>query len=438
MKKMTDRELTDRIRQVFDHYEDSSSSSDGWKSLRKKYPASQQKPVNLWWTAAAAVLLVAGGIWFSMPDHLNPDHAAISNKPPLAETAPAPRKNRPAVLPDASPYTESEPEAGKMSSHTAPVAPVISSYHHPADTSPADALMNEADQPLLTSVPVQETEVNTLITDARPDSSARLASQDPDPASRPQTLSGPFVPAGPVHSENLSGPDNRFDPPATEDKNRKEQIFSVYAGSFFNYADGSEMKLNFGAGLTSDIRIGPNLRLTTGISMAQNTLSYKNGLPSAKSEILRYASPSPGYGSGQLATTVRTITNYDASLLSLDIPVSLKYMIIPKENRLYVSAGLVSGTYLAETYVLNYRNYSIASGTFVSQTKGEEIRKEFQSFDLARTLNLSFGFNTPLSRSQTISVEPFIRYPLGGLGSENLKFGSSGINLRLNFSPLKN
>ena len=54
-----------------------------------------------------------------------------------------------------------------------------------------------------------------------------------------------------------------------------------------------------------------------------------------------------------------------------------------------------------------------------------------------KTFNLSFGFNTKIGKNQSIGIEPFIKYPLGGLGSENLKFGASGINIKMNFNTAK-
>ena len=60
-----------------------------------------------------------------------------------------------------------------------------------------------------------------------------------------------------------------------------------------------------------------------------------------------------------------------------------------------------------------------------------------KDFDLMRTLNVSFGFNTRLSKKQSLTIEPFLKYPLGGLGSENIRFGASGINVKLNFNTAK-
>ena len=137
------------------------------------------------------------------------------------------------------------------------------------------------------------------------------------------------------------------------------------------------------------------------------------------------------------AGILTTITSYSADLLAIDIPVNLKYQFVPESDKFYVSAGLSSGTYLNETYAFQYKNFNPTSGAFSAQAKEQEIKKQLNDFDLARTLNLSFGLSTGFGKTQTISIEPFLKYPLGGLGSENLKFGSTGINLKLHFKPAK-
>jgi hypothetical protein len=50
-------------------------------------------------------------------------------------------------------------------------------------------------------------------------------------------------------------------------------------------------------------------------------------------------------------------------------------------------------------------------------------------------LNLAIGFGYPVGNNRLI-LEPFLKYPLDGLGSQNLRFGAGGINLKFNFPTL--
>ncbi len=422
---MLDQELSNRIRQVFEDYEDPTSPAQGWKSLRKKYPSPVRRPLLLWWATAAAVLLIAlGGSWLY---NLRPTETAVISKP-AASGALVGQQNHGSAAPPAAPAVRlSKPLVNSLIKQRASRAIIEHSDERLVDSQLADLSLQEMDLAGAVPGPIQE-----IARDEQHSPESDRSSAEDIP--RPKTASAPLVLSTTDRPERRQA--SSAEGALIEYKRDKDELLSIYAGSFFNYAEGSEMKLNFGAGLSSDVRISAKLRLTAGISMAQNSLSFKDNLMPAASEELRYASPSLGYGPS--VSTTKVITNYDASLLSLDIPISLKYMIIPEDNRLYISAGLVSGTYLTETYALNYRNYSTSSGLLIDQSKVEEKKNQLQTFDLARTLNLSFGFNAPISKHQTISVEPFIRYPLGGLGSENLRFGASGINIRLNLSSLKN
>src|SRR5690606_14473841 len=129
---------------------------------------------------------------------------------------------------------------------------------------------------------------------------------------------------------------------------------------------------------------------------------------------------------------INTASDYSAELVNLDIPINLKY--ITGRRGFFISGGLSSGTYLSESYTVAYRTFSLASNSYTTVKSTDNVRKSFSQFDLARTLNFSFGMNLPFGKKQNLTLEPFIKYPLQGLGSENLKFGASGVNLRLNFN----
>lgn len=217
-------------------------------------------------------------------------------------------------------------------------------------------------------------------------------------------------------------------------QNTNKLAFSVYAGSYFNYAEGSESNLNFGAGVLSDILLSRKLKLTTGLTIAKNTLNFTtNNLPEAAFLDVRAASANTSN-----LGSYNSITDYQASLLGLDIPVNLKYQVIPQSNKIYIAAGVSSGAFLNEKYTYNYQTFSPSSAnSFAIQARDEETEKTLSGFNFARTLNLSFGLSSDLGKTQTLTFEPFLKYPLGGLGSQNLRFGAAGINLKLNFKPAK-
>ena len=431
MNEPVDKMLTSRIRQVFEDFEDPSADA-GWKELRKKYPESNRRPVMLWLSSAAALFILAAGLWFA-----NQSEQLLSMKP-VKKEQPVAERGKPAVADTMSAGTIEIAENNTSSefddARVASVVPV----RKPATPAVSEDSTAEAEGMVIAQV-LQEAE--QLV----PDEEVVAARRSSDiQASRTASLvvkdrpGFPVVPIDPVKKQESL---KEFNPVARaqEEKNKdadqksKKPALSVFAGSYFNYSEGSESHLNFGAGFLSDIRLSKNLKLSTGISIASNSLNYEKG-QNLPSEAYRsfYSAAQPASGN------LTTITSYNASLLTLDIPVNIKYQFLPESDKFYLSAGLSSGTYLNETYGYEYRNFSTATGNYASPTKDQKIKKQLNDFDLGRTFNLSLGLSTGFGKTQVVSIEPFLKYPLGGLGSENLRFGSAGINLRLRFAPPKN
>src|SRR5579872_4305281 len=66
MDDQLDNDLKNRIKEVFDNYED-TSADEGWLQLRKKYPEKAKRIIAAWmyWAPIAALLLLFVGIvWF--------------------------------------------------------------------------------------------------------------------------------------------------------------------------------------------------------------------------------------------------------------------------------------------------------------------------------------------------------------------------------------
>ena len=447
MKEMTDQELTDKISQVFENFEDPGAAS-GWQELQKKYPENNRF-LLLWWGAAAAVLLIVCSLWFFTPVSNGSDEMVnATSKQKQSEIG---EKQTGLKLQDEekpqngitaqSEEPEESSEYGIQSSREPSIVSRLNTHngqiesatqiHNNHELQAARVSTEVSNTPLLTGKeqiastilpePVNDpiSNVSTSITrDSVTDLNAKILALT-QTTTRTDRLS-PEV-------KNVSN--------ASQKASTGKSAFSFYAGSFFNYSTGSETKLNFGAGFTSDIKLASNLKLSTGLALANNSLTYNDGKPSSTKDNMSFRSI-PAFAPASGNNNLTTITKYDANLLALEIPINLKYLIIPKDNKLYLMAGLSSGTYLAETYSLDYRNYSPA-GAFVNQTQDIEEKKQLQTFDLARTLNISFGYSSKFGKNQNITIEPFLKYPLGGLGSEDLKFGSTGVNLKLNFSQFK-
>jgi hypothetical protein len=405
--------------------------------------------VWLWRAAAAvaAVIVLAFGIWIN---HQNKENNTIANKLPKAKRVEenkglVAKKTAPNDVIDSGVYTDYEYTDKK----TIAKQPVIKSYVPPNFNRipPADnailnpVLDNYANTNLPASVTPDQTITNntaTIVKDStinKPDQN--IAKQQPiDPGVLPK-----------INSYTLQ--DNKPAAPITD--NEKKVKFGVYAATYFNYAKGSENQINMGVGFTSDIKISKKVKLSTGVAIAQNSLNYVNQ-PSGVPQNLLYNGPIANNALGAAnaynfttAANTPTIKNYNALLVGLDIPLNLKYEFNPQKNRNYIVVGLSSGTFINESYTYNFntfnnRNYGVNNSLFANQQQQPEsqtTKNSFNDFYFARTLNVSFGIGYPLGKNHLI-IEPFLKYPLAGLGAQQIHFGAGGVNLKFDFqSPSK-
>jgi hypothetical protein len=457
MDDQFDDNLKKYISKAFENIE-LPTADEGWILLRKKFPEKEKdRPVVWLWRAAAAVaavIILAFGIWIN---HQNKENNTIANKLPKAKR----EENKDLVakktIPDAAIDSAVYPKNVSPDKETIAKQPIIKSYLAPGVNRiyPADnmvqkstidntikpALDNYANTNLPASIPPDKTNTNSNTSTPINDSitnnkDQNIAKQLADPAVLPKT-----------NAYTLK--DNQ---PAPITNNEKKVKFGVYAATYFNYAKGSENQINMGLGFTSDIKISKKVKLSTGLAIAQNTLNYinqpslspspnllYNGVP-ANTTMLGTAN-AYSFTSAQSAPAIK---DYNALLVGLDIPLNLKYEFNPQKSRNYIVVGLSSGTFINESYTYNFnplntRNYSngIALNS-IQQPQSQTTKNSFNDFYFARTLNVSFGIGYPLGKNHLI-IEPFLKYPLAGLGAQQIHFGAGGVNLKFDFqSPSKN
>lgn len=414
MKKTEDQRIADKIRDVFENFED-PASEQGWQELRKKYPESSTRPLFFWYSSAAAVIAVL--FWFFFFNN-TPNQTTIITEKNYASAA----KSSQNLQSDSSITNQQEANNNSADKVHISVGHTITknnSKHPEVEQSSTPALFAESSEPKSEDMPKELRLPNNSLSEP-------AATQD-------QQKQTPVIAQNnTTETNNSTGSLKDLKTDNEEEKKVKTPkniVIGVFAGSFVSYADGSKGNLNLGAGLSSDFRLNKRLKLSTGISLSKNRLSYNEN------------SPSNNYGSFQVsqsiaAGTFTAINDYQAELLNLDIPINLKYSLSPGKNSAYVQAGLSSGTYITERYAINSSSFNSMIGTSSNPDK-QVINKSLEHFDLLRTLNFSFGLNTRIGKNQSLGIEPFVKYPLGKLGSENLRFGSTGINVKLNLNSLK-
>lgn len=215
-----------------------------------------------------------------------------------------------------------------------------------------------------------------------------------------------------------------------QDKKKKEKRikFGIELSSNCNYtANNVSSNVNFGGGITSDIRILKNLSINTGIIFGNQNLDYGSKL--VFGDQMNYESTN---------SMVDEETYQNVKLLALDVPINLQYDV----KNFFVSAGISSYTYVNEKYEGTYFSRETVSmenadGSFNSveaMVEQENIieYKAFNRLDLAKLFNVSFGYKVPLKKGELV-FEPYFKYPIGELSTGEIAFGLGGMSVKYKF-----
>lgn len=479
-----DNDLKKRIREVFDNYED-TGADEGWQLLREKFPEQKKRrPVAWLWlgSAAAVLLLLLGtGLWLRNKPvaNTNNTHAVVkpnrnTNKTDSANYAnPGQLTANKIVVADTAVLHNQHPALAINNSINNKTA--IDHVNGNTEKTTRSKVNNNANNTQYDNTVVYHEPLNKAGNTVQHSSVLMAAdSAKNNPLIKPgkiqpevyalspavetnnQTADTTVIVKNPVKAKTQlpakSPMDMMFANDSHVQENRKTEKqknndkavrFSIYAGSYFNYAKGSNNQVNVGGGVTTDIRITHNLRLSTGVSVGQNTLTYNGQTPlvaaaSAKVAAAQNLSATTYQAQGEyIKSSPSAVKNYNANLVGLDVPVNLKYLFNPEKSSAYVLAGVSSGTFVNETYNYSYNrstsNFAVPSSTTINPSQEPTDKNSFNSFYFAKTLNVAFGIGYPLGKNQLI-IEPFLKYPLDGMGSQQLKFGAGGLNLKFNIS----
>lgn len=499
MNDNLDNDFKNRIREVFDNYED-TSAEEGWQLLRQRFPEQSEKvrPIARWWySAAAAIVLVCLGVWLLRPQQVINNHQNISKNQPRnnsennKEDSPVDSqsandgtnedhndlsKNQRIADGSAGQYqpvitnknNDHQPErvtfntessatnnsgteqiaAGvnptqKSNTGNNSIAPTAGNYLSQSKTTEQQASVKEDDLGNDKAKLNKEPENKIASADVK-----EKDSQKQSVVLQPQGDAVLRMMASDKAKEKASGKDKN----TSEVIKQKSVVLGVYAATYVNYAKGSDNAVNVGAGFSSDFKLTNRLKFSTGVAIAQNSLNYNSSenIPqqaTARTMSSAVASNAPQmFFSSKVATPVPVVKNYNASLIGIDVPLNLKYQF-GKNGDTFVSAGISSGTFIDEkyssaySYTNNYNPYSFtnsATANNVSEVEQQTTtRQHFSTFDFAKTLNFSFGMGYPLGKRNRLVIEPFVKYPLGGVGQQDLRFGAGGVNLKLNFQSSK-
>lgn len=212
------------------------------------------------------------------------------------------------------------------------------------------------------------------------------------------------------------------------DKDRRALRFGVNVSPGFNSSSGSSGSFNYAGGVSLDIAIAKNVSISTGVQIEHQDVESRT---------------SDGGGRAAMPASYT-----DATLTNLDIPINVTWRFhTGSSGSYYVSGGVSTLAYVDEKYTnTSYRQEVQANVMFDSPDKSMvtykienvEVVKELEpspsnAFDVAGRLNLMIGYEQRISPRLNLHIEPFVKIPLSGLASQNIRFTTGGVTFKVSF-----
>lgn len=189
-------------------------------------------------------------------------------------------------------------------------------------------------------------------------------------------------------------------------------------------------KLNLGYGLSMGYALSKKVSVVSGISY--NDMNASNQVPSAPLNTAAF-----------FTGESKDLQSVEASVSGIDIPLGIKYNL---SKKVYANVGVSAFAVLNErknnTYIEGRPVQTVSSdpGTagemrivVMNQKVTEKAPDPSVGDKYIGFYNLSFGVKQPLSKKNTLSLEPFVKLPMKETSADNLKLIGTGIKVKLDF-----
>ena len=167
-------------------------------------------------------------------------------------------------------------------------------------------------------------------------------------------------------------------------------------------------------GFNVSYQFTPRLSLTTGLQKTNKLYSAKQG---------DYEIPNSDY------LYNKVIENIDGICKVIEWPVTVGYKFKALGNNYFqLNAGLASARMDKETYAVDY-----------SYWKGGRVNRKVYGFDnknweLWSSAIFSIAYIKPISKHWSLSLNPYLKTPLKGIGNGNINLQSVGAQIGINYS----
>lgn len=441
--KQFDQHFADKVRQVFDEYREDVDPV-AWASMNSRLDSRKKSRRVLLYPAllriAASLLLLSVLSWLTVslffPDRLFVADAGMEDSEVVVD-------REDVSVPDSQIISDTETET--MSAPILHIDPVIAlagdARTEPSLSAvPGDPVLvvgtTEKEEGMATAdhyhPPVREP--NEVVRESPLAMVVEKEEDDHGMATETDTLPGVTSTTPDLQSVAYRLEDTTY--PSHEKSMERPVTWGIAAGSMLTYAEQQLAGgLGFSGGITSEYKLSEMLRLSSGVMLAYQQFDVE-GMPLSSKRLSEEYS--------QDLMSVRAYGDLSHEFLAIDIPLNLQLRLPSAgEGQWFLSAGLSSLVYLQqrksgqEVAYLESAVYDRVNNTYhkVSMASEVDVSAEHDAFsriDLGRLLNISVGYAIRQEKTTTI-IEPFIKYPLGAVSSEEIRMGMGGISLRLTF-----
>jgi len=429
MKEKFEHKLTNRIREVFDNHQAAFNSQD-WEDMKSRLSDKQIRKLPLPWTfvkAASILLLLTAGLYIIWDSFIKDMDGSIENISITQSPSDVSDDNKAA----ANTIEKTGPQKRITSNHEKKVVEINDKVLHESAISPTQ------DHNLASEVknPMDSVLTNLIDSTGSKKTSETLLAEIIDIQEKPKTFTDSSM--KPVEKTPSAFELIQEIPVVNADPKKQKIKLGVEIASFTNYSsEDIAPSMNYGGGLIANIPVKSRLSFNPGLIITAYNVNFNSEQKRFDNDVITTQSVQ------DLIENDPDLKPTGVNLTGIDIPVNFQYRFMQKKKSGYfVELGISNLVYLSENYTYSITKVSGPdpfTGTQSEETiTGEKSNSAFETFDFAKLINFSLGWNYRLNNRFDLSLNPYIKYPVGSLGSREVKFGSGGLKMKLMVRPGK-
>lgn len=339
-----------------------------WTALSRKIQVRRRRLPIIWFGSGVAAAAAVVAVLLLMEHGKDPSDTRLPGNPVPASAA-----------------TSSHDTAAVAGESQAPVTGATSATM--PSTASADISGRIAEIPALAHTPVYK-QAPTAVTTRRGSLAYRKLAPTRD------TTSAALSPAadrhGPTRTENVRG----------------RWALSITAAPDLSGTQPLNGQLSGNVGFTATYRLNRRLSISSGVLFSKKRY---------ETDFAHYR-PSGGWSSNPQLSSTRVYADCNV----LDIPLNLNFDIAHRHRSTwFATVGASSYLMLSETYDYTYPPHEYGYP--------KKITIHNQNRHMLGIGNVSVGYRRRVNSTFSISVQPFVKVPLTGIGNGNLKLYSTGV-----------